>query len=271
MVDFLLLHGMNVGGWEWDRVRSALEANPRVGRVVAPDMPGRGASRPADLGRIRLQDYVEATVGALREADLRDAVVVGHSGGGIYLQAAVAAEPARVRRMVFLCAAIPRRGESMLAWQPLPLRALSRLWLWLARAGRRRIVPSRRLARRGLCPTLQPDDCEQLLASLVPEPQARLIDALDWDPVPLRGLPATYIQTTPDRVIRPKDQLRMARTVAGVEVVPLPAGHAVLFRHEPNPTARLPHPMIGKLFRRIHEPATGNNWRYLGDILGQNL
>jgi hypothetical protein len=29
-----------------------------------------------------------------------------------------------------------------------------------------------------------------------------------------------------NRVIRPKDQLRMAYTVAGVEIVPLAAGHA---------------------------------------------
>jgi pimeloyl-ACP methyl ester carboxylesterase len=94
------------------------------------------------------------------------------------------------------------------------------------RAGRRGIVPSRRLARRGLCQTLEPEDCEQMLARLVPEPQALLMDALDWDPGPLRGVPATYIQTLQDRVIRPKDQLRMARTVAGVEIVPLPAGHA---------------------------------------------
>jgi pimeloyl-ACP methyl ester carboxylesterase len=226
MVDLLLLHGMNVGGWEWERVQAALAADPRAGRVVAPDMPGRGASRPRDLSGIRLQDYVTAAAGALRDHNLHDTVVVGHSGGGIYLQAVVAAEPERVRRMVFLCAAIPRRGHSMLEWQPLPLRTLARLWFWLARTGRRGIVPSRRLARRGLCETLQPEDCEQMLDRLVPEPRALLTDALDWDPAPVRAVPATYIHTLQDRIIRPKDQLRMAQSIAGVEIVPLAAGHA---------------------------------------------
>ena len=69
-----------------------------------------------------------------------------------------------------------------------------------------------------------------MLERLAPEPQALLTDALDWDPEPVRGVPATYIQTTiqttRDRVTRPKDQLRMAQVIAGVEIVPLAAGHA---------------------------------------------
>jgi pimeloyl-ACP methyl ester carboxylesterase len=81
MVDVPLLHD---GGWEWERVLPLLEADPRLGRVITPDMPRRGASRPVDLGHIRLRDYVAAAVDALREHDLSHAVV-DHAGGGIGL------------------------------------------------------------------------------------------------------------------------------------------------------------------------------------------
>lgn len=223
MTDILLLHGMCVGAWEWERVIPLLEADPRVGRVVAPDFPGRGAGRPADLSGIGLRDYLATGLRALREHDLRDVLVVGHSGGGVTMPALAAAEPERVRRLIFLCAAIPRRGESLLDLQPQPWRTFSRLWLRLF-AGRRGIVPNRRLARRALCHDLLPEDCA-ISNRLVAEPRALLTDRISW-PAERARAPATYIHTTLDRVVRPKDQLRMARSIPGVEIVPMASGHA---------------------------------------------
>lgn len=225
MTDFLLLHGMNVGGWEWERVVPLLQADARVGTVLAPDFPGRGPGRPEDLGTVHLPAYLDTILTAMRAHDLRDVILVGHSGGGACLQAAAAAEPERVRRLVFLCAAVPKRGHSLLDWQPAPLRLLTRLSMWIFRAGRRGIVPSKRLARRVLCNGLQPADCDRMVERLVPEPRALLTEPLAWEPERMRA-PATYVLTTRDRIIRPRDQLRMAETIPGIEVVRIPAGHA---------------------------------------------
>lgn len=225
MTDFLLLHGMCVGSWEWERLIPVLQADPRVGTIVAPDMPGRGANRPGAYEGIGVGDYVETALLALRANDLRDAIVVGHSGGGAYLQAVVATEPERVRRMVFLSAAVPERGRSLLDRQPAPLRQISQLFLWITRAKRRGIRASHRLASRGLCHDLRPADCAPITRRLVPEPVALLTDRIDWDPSRVR-LPATYILTEQDRVIRPKDQARMARDIADVQIARLPMGHA---------------------------------------------
>ena len=225
MADFLLLHGMNVGGWSWERVVAALQADPRVGKVVAPDMPGRGANRPNDFRRIRIGDYIATGVAALRDNDLRDAIVVGHSGGGSYLQAVVAAEPERVRRMVFLAAAVPERGRSLLELQPRPLRALSRVFFWLTRAGSRGIRPSKSLARRGMCHDLEPQDCDPMVERLVPEPLALLTHPIDWPAERVR-VPATYVHTTLDRIVLPKHQERMVGNVPNAERVRLEMGHA---------------------------------------------
>ena len=225
MADFLLIHGMCVAGWEWERVVAALLADPRTGKVIAPDMPGRGANRPGDFARIRLADYTATCVAALRDNDLRDTIVVGHSGAGAYLQAVVAAEPDRVRRMVFLCAAVPERGRSLLELQPRPLRLLSRAFLTLFQAGKRGIRPNRRLARRGMCHDLPPEDCPRLIDRLVPEPQALVVDRVDWAAERVR-VPATYILTKQDRILPPKQQARAARNVPGAQVIVFDMGHA---------------------------------------------
>ena len=225
MADYLLLHGMCVGAWEWERVVPPLQADPRTGKVVALDLPGRPGNRPGEYATIKLRDYTATVVRALREHNLRDTIVVGHSGGGIYLQAAVAAEPDRVRRMVFLCAAVPERGKSMAHRQPAPLRALGRALMWLFRTKQRGIVPSKRLARRAMCHDLRPEDCGPMIQRLVPEPQALLLDRITWPADRVRA-PATYILTTKDRVIAPRDQQRYARNVPNAEVVRLPMGHA---------------------------------------------
>src|SRR4051794_17739004 len=102
MSDFLLLHGMAEGAWAWERLIPRLQADPRAGTVLAPDFPGRGPHRPDDLQTIPLTDYLRTILDCLRTHDLRDVVLVGHSAGGICLQAAAAAEPERIRRMVFL-------------------------------------------------------------------------------------------------------------------------------------------------------------------------
>jgi pimeloyl-ACP methyl ester carboxylesterase len=225
VTDFLLLHGMCVGAWEWERLTPLLRADPRVRSVVAPDMPGRGANRPGGYAAIRIDDYTATALDALRSHDLRDAIVVGHSGGGAYLQAVVAAEPERVRRMVFLCAAVPENGHSLLDLQPRPLRFVSRLFMRLLRTGSRGIRPNGRLARRAVCNDLTPADCAMFLDRLVPEPEALLLGRISWRAERVRA-PATYILTTRDQTIPPKDQRRAASRVPRAELVRLEMGHA---------------------------------------------
>jgi pimeloyl-ACP methyl ester carboxylesterase len=219
---------MCVTAAEWDRVAPLLQADARVGRVVAPDMPGRGSNRPGEYASIGIGDYLETARAAIRDHDLRDLIVVGHSGGGACLQAIAAAEPARVRRLVFLCAAVPEEGHSLLELQPLPLRLLSRLGLRLLGAQSKGIVPNKRLARWAMCHDLTASECVHVLRGLVPEPAALLTDVIGWDAKEVQA-PSTYILTTKDRIIRPKDQRRIARNLphtAPVEIVRFPMGHA---------------------------------------------
>ena len=58
-MSFVLVHGASHGAWCWDRTVPYLDADPRVGAVVAIDLPGRpGARDPKPVGEIRIADYV---------------------------------------------------------------------------------------------------------------------------------------------------------------------------------------------------------------------
>lgn len=225
MTDFLLLHGVNATADEWERIIPALQADQRVGKIVAPDMPGRAGNRPGEYDIIRLTDYLATAVESLRRYDLRDVVMVGHSGGGIYMQAVAAAEPNRMRRMVFLSAFISKPGRSFLDLQPLPFRLLARCATGIFRARQNGFTPFTLYVRWALGHDLLPEDRARIPTFIVPEPLAMMVDSLDW-PVERVRAPATYICTTRDRVNRPKNQLRMARELLGAEIIELPVGHA---------------------------------------------
>src|SRR5437879_175055 len=75
----------------------------------AINLRGHHGSRPvADLGRVRLADYVQDVTDALQK--VRPAIVIGYSMGGLLAQI-VAARP-EVRAAVFMVSAAPRDRKS---------------------------------------------------------------------------------------------------------------------------------------------------------------
>ena len=101
---------MHGGSWY---LRSWLYAAAHAGwDAWAVNLRGHHGSRPVpDLGRVSVLDYVEDVHECLRT--LREAVVIGHSMGGLVAQKA--AEGGRVRAAVFATSA-PPKGIRVLTW-----------------------------------------------------------------------------------------------------------------------------------------------------------
>lgn len=79
----LLLHGIAVGPWCWERWQGFLAARGWPSYALA--LRGRAGSRPvSDLGRVTLADYVEDA--RAMAAALGRPLVVGHSMGGLLAQ-----------------------------------------------------------------------------------------------------------------------------------------------------------------------------------------
>lgn len=129
----VLVHGSLHGAFCWTRVTPFLvEAGFKV---LAIDLPGCGLNgrfpasafaRPFDpeaysaerspVASLTLQDYADCVgdiVDRLHASDGEPLVLVGHSLGGITLNAVGESHASKIRALVYVCAVIPASGESV--------------------------------------------------------------------------------------------------------------------------------------------------------------
>jgi pimeloyl-ACP methyl ester carboxylesterase len=109
-MNFVLIHGAWHGGWCWSKVVVELEALGHS--AVAPDLPGSGDDKTPP-GGVTLADYANR-IATVLDAQPGPSILVGHSMGGMAISAAAELRPQRIRRLVYLCAFLPRNGESLL-------------------------------------------------------------------------------------------------------------------------------------------------------------
>jgi pimeloyl-ACP methyl ester carboxylesterase len=94
----ILVPGFWLGAWSWDGITPALEAKGHD--VTALTLPGL-ESVDTDRSGIGLAEHVTAVVAEIDRAD-EPVVLVGHSGGGTVVHAAVDQRPDRVSRAVYV-------------------------------------------------------------------------------------------------------------------------------------------------------------------------
>ena len=112
MATFVLVHGAFRGGWSWGPVRERLQA---LGHDVrTPSLTGMGDRahlRPLLSGVLHLQVWVDDVASLIRDADLREVALVGHSQAGLVIGPAARAARDRVASIAYLDAPAPRPGE----------------------------------------------------------------------------------------------------------------------------------------------------------------
>ncbi|KQV76284.1 esterase [Aeromicrobium sp. Root344] len=94
----IMVPGFWLGAWSWDRIAPALGAAGH--EVVALTLPGL-ESVDTDRAGIGLAEHVAAVVAEIDRSD-EPVVLVGHSGGGTVVHAAVDQRPDRVARAVYV-------------------------------------------------------------------------------------------------------------------------------------------------------------------------
>lgn len=107
----VLVHGGWCGAWHWEDVAAALRQ--LGGDVYAPTLTGmaeRGGEATPETG---LDAHVADVVAVLDGNGLREAVVVGHSYGGMVISGAAHERPDRIAELVYLDAWVPKDGESL--------------------------------------------------------------------------------------------------------------------------------------------------------------
>ena len=111
MAIFVLVHGGGHGGWCFQPLTRVLRDNGH--EVYAPTLTGLGERAHLFRAGVDLDCHVNDIVALLYYEDLRGAILVGHSYGGMVITGAADHAPDRVGHLVYLDAMAPKDGQSL--------------------------------------------------------------------------------------------------------------------------------------------------------------
>jgi pimeloyl-ACP methyl ester carboxylesterase len=108
---FVLVPGMCHGGWCFEQLTEELR---RLGHRVHP-LTLTGLSERGHLlhGGVNLETHIQDVTGVLAAENIEDAVLAGHSYGGMVISGVAGRVPDRVDSLVYLDAVVPQAGDSM--------------------------------------------------------------------------------------------------------------------------------------------------------------
>ena len=123
----VLVHGLGGTIENWRALAPALAARHRV---LVPDLPGHGHSAPLVETR-DLDSFAQAVLGIAEAEEIREAVWVGHSLGGVVALRAVTLRPSAARGLV-LAAAAGIGSSSRAAHATLAVLGVARPGRWIS-------------------------------------------------------------------------------------------------------------------------------------------
>jgi pimeloyl-ACP methyl ester carboxylesterase len=118
---YVLVHGGAHGGWCYQPVARLLRANGHD--VYCPTLTGLGERSHLVRPDIDLDMHITDVVNVLQYEDLRDVILAGHSYGGMVITGVADRALDRVGQLVYLDAALPVSGESLVDVAPGPMLA----------------------------------------------------------------------------------------------------------------------------------------------------
>ena len=170
-----------------------------------------------------MADYVARVTDRLRALP-EPAIVVGHSMGGMPISAAAEAERDRVRALVYLCAFLPRDGESLMDIEGRNARSTVPAAAVPDEAGATLTIPEDR-HRELFYGDVDEDRMRRAQRRLTPQPVAPF-----GEPVSLgaafAGIPKHYVECLRDGAVFLGLQQDMAAATPGVAVHTVDADHS---------------------------------------------
>jgi pimeloyl-ACP methyl ester carboxylesterase len=203
MSTYVLIHGAQHGGWCWRKVVPLLEAEGHT--VVAPDLPGHGDDRTPPA-RVTLASYAER-ICAVAGAQKEPVILVGHSLGGMAITSAAEDCPEQIHSLVYLCAFLPRNGESasILARQD-PQSKLNPNFVRVADGA---VAVRNEVIHEALYANCSAEDEAFAMSRLTPQATAPLKAPVMTSAERWGSIPRYYIECTGDRAITLELQRKM--------------------------------------------------------------
>ncbi len=110
MTTFVLVPGACHGGWCFEEITGRLRDHGH--RVIPVTLTGLSERSHLLTSSVNLDTHIQDLTAVLAAEQVQDAVLVGHSYGGMVITGAADRMPERVDSLVFVDAFVPRDGES---------------------------------------------------------------------------------------------------------------------------------------------------------------
>ena len=121
---FVLVHGAWHGGWCWKKVIPVLASAGH--RVLAPTLTGLGERSHLLTPDVDLDTHIKDITAVFHYEDVHDAILVGHSYGGMVVAGVAPAVITRLAGVVYLDAFLPEDGKALQDY--VALRAAEGVW-----------------------------------------------------------------------------------------------------------------------------------------------
>jgi pimeloyl-ACP methyl ester carboxylesterase len=214
MADFVLVHGAWHGAWCWKRILPPLWAAGH--RAFAVSLTGVG-ERAHQLARaVTLDTHIADVANVIEAEELLDAVLVGHSYGGMVITGVADRLAPRLRHLVYLDAMVPRPGESWASSHNSETQASRR----------------KAIAEQGALPPPDPTlfglagaDRSWVARRQTPHPGGCYETPLHFDRDTLAALPRTFIDCHSPALPTIAVSRQRVRSEAGWNIVEIATGH----------------------------------------------
>jgi pimeloyl-ACP methyl ester carboxylesterase len=235
MINFVLIHGAWHTGEHLTPIVRHLEL--RGHRAVAPTLPGRG---PAAQSPVTHAHLVAGVADFIREHDLHNIVLVGHSFGGSIIARLAEEVPDRIRRLVFWNAFIPSQGRCVMDDLPPGFRAMMQ-------GSGDTATDQTMMLPYPIWRDVFINDADENLAkaayeTLCREPVQPSLDLLDLRRFYQTTIPKSYLNCTEDIALPPGEwgwHPRMSSRLGVYRLVQMPGSHEVLFTNPAGVSGKL--------------------------------
>jgi pimeloyl-ACP methyl ester carboxylesterase len=204
--NYLLIHGSWHGKWVWEKLVQAMKDKGLPCYTL--DLPAHGEKKRSGVG-ITVRNYVEEVVTFIKEKDLWNITLVGHSMGGMVIPKVAEQVSERISRVVHLAAFVLLDNESIS-----DLASTEFLKLLGEIASRSEdntiVLPPEVITNRYLN-ECSPKDTQWVLSKVTPEPYGPILEKVEIRRYYNLKIPKTYIAAKQDRGIT----LELARKFAG--------------------------------------------------------
>jgi pimeloyl-ACP methyl ester carboxylesterase len=201
---YLLIHGAWHGGWCWRKVVPLLESTGH--RAIAPDLPGHGEDK-TPVATVTLKSYADR-ICEIAGKQAEPVILVGHSMGGVAITQAAEYCPESIRALVYMCAFLPRNGDSLTTWASQDPQSMVNPSTLDIRADRTSLF-KQESSREAFYAQCADEDVSFAQSRLVAQSGAPLGTPVETTPERWGRIPCDYIECARDRAITLKLQRAM--------------------------------------------------------------